>query len=89
MEAWRASEPLLNEHFPQGQCRDVPGLCKVATLKVVTYRTKIIDRKLLKNKNYILYLYRTDLGNEELEVLNAEVRELEERIIVELRAEEW
>lgn len=29
------------------------------------------------------------MGNEELEVLNAEVRELEERIIVELRAEEW
>lgn len=26
---------LLNEHFPQGQYRDVLGLCKVATLKEI------------------------------------------------------
>ena len=35
MEIWKGSEALLKEHFPQGRYRDVPGLCKVATLNEI------------------------------------------------------
>ncbi len=79
------SEELTAEHFPDGVYQDIPGLCKVAT-------TDDIEEQgwSLNPGRYVGITPREDDGfdfkerleelNEELEVLNAEARELEDRI---------
>ncbi len=76
---------LLKEHFPKGKYRDVPGLCRVATLKEIEAQgwslnpgryVGVADRP----AEDFDFAERLEELNEELETLNAEARELEERI---------
>jgi len=76
---------LLKEQFPKGRYRDVLGLCKLATVKEIEAQGWSLNPG-----RYVGVAEREDDGfdfqerleglNEELEVLNAEARELEERI---------
>jgi type I restriction enzyme M protein len=76
---------LLKEHFPELEYVDVPGLCKVATLEEIKEQGYSLNPG-----RYVGVTARADDGfdfkerleelNEELELLNAEARELEERI---------
>ncbi len=76
---------LLREHFPKGKYRDVPGLCKLATLKEIEAQgwslnpgryVGVADRP----AEDFDFAERLEELNEELETLNAEARELEARI---------
>jgi type I restriction enzyme M protein len=77
--------PNWSETFPDDVYRDVPGLCKVATLAEIEAQgwslnpgryVGVADRPA---EDFDFAERLTEL-NEELEVLNAEARELEERI---------
>ncbi len=85
IETTNSSDAHMQEVFPNGTYADVPGLCKVATLqeieaqgwsinpgRYVGVTERAVDDFDFKEKLEEL--------NEELEVLNAEARELEERI---------
>jgi type I restriction enzyme M protein len=76
---------LLQEHFPDGKYVDVPGLCKVATLEEIEAQgfslnpgryVGVAERQEDDGDFY----ERLQELNEELELLNQEARELEERI---------
>jgi type I restriction enzyme M protein len=84
-ETLHGSDDLMAEHFPDGVYRDVPGLCKVAT------RAEIAAQGWSLNAGRYVgvqaraaddFDFSVRLGElqEELEVLNAEAHELEERI---------
>jgi type I restriction enzyme M protein len=85
VEITNNSKPLLEEKFPQGQYIDVPGLCKVATLEEITAqgwslnpgRYVGVAERVVEDFDFTEKLEEL---NEELEVLNLEARELEERI---------
>jgi len=75
----------LEETFPEGRYADVPGLCKVATLEEIEAQgwslnpgryVGVADRE----EEDFDFAERLEELNEELEVLNAEARELEGRI---------
>jgi len=80
------SAEMLEQKFPDGKYMDVPGLCKVATIDEIKVQgwslnpgryVGVADRK---DDDFD---FRERLGemNEELELLNAEARGLEERIV--------
>lgn len=79
------STSMLNQKFLEGAYQDVPGLCRVATLDEIE-----IQGWSLNPGRYVGvaeraaedfdFAERLEELNEELEVLNAEARELEERI---------
>jgi type I restriction enzyme M protein len=79
------SANLLAEHFPDGKYADVAGLCKVATLAEIEAQGWSLNPG-----RYVGVAARAEEGfdfkerleeqNEELSTLNAEARELEERI---------
>jgi len=79
------SGKLMKEHFPKGTYADVAGLCKVATLKEIDSQGWSLNPG-----RYVGVVEREDDGfdfaerleelNEELEVLNSEARQLEDRI---------
>ncbi|NLF10566.1 MAG: SAM-dependent DNA methyltransferase [Anaerolineaceae bacterium] len=79
------SAGLMAEHFTGGEYVDVPGLCKVATLAEIEAQGWSLNPG-----RYVGVAPREDDGfdflerfqelNDELEVLNAEAHELEERI---------
>ncbi|MHC5748646.1 MAG: hypothetical protein ACYTXT_43780 [Nostoc sp.] len=76
---------MLKQKFPQGQYIDVPGLCKVATLEEIAAqgwslnpgRYVGVAERVVDDFDFA---ERLEELNEELEVLNVEARELEERI---------
>jgi type I restriction enzyme M protein len=77
--------PDWNETFPDGVYRDIPGLCKVATLEEIEAQgwslnpgryVGVADRP----ADDFDFAERLTELNEELEVLSAEARELEGRI---------
>jgi type I restriction enzyme M protein len=79
------SDPDLKATFPKLQYADVPGLCKVATLAEIEAQgwslnpgryVGVADR----DEEDIDFAERLEELNEELEVLNSEARELEDRI---------
>ena len=79
------SAALLKEKFPKGRYLDVQGLCKAATIKEIEAQgwslnpgryVGVADRE----KEDVDFLTRLEELNEELEKMNAEARELEERI---------
>ncbi len=85
IETTNGSAALIQQAFPNGSYADVPGLCKVAALaeieaqgwslnpgRYVGVAERAADNFDFKEKLEAL--------NEELEVLNVEARELEERI---------
>ena len=76
---------MLNETFPKGKYIDVLGLCKVVTLKEIEVQgwslnpgryVGVADRP----ADDFDFAQRLQELNEELEQLNAQARELEERI---------
>jgi type I restriction enzyme M protein len=79
------SAKLTKQHFPKGKYADVAGLCKAATLKQIEAQGWSLNPG-----RYVGVTEREDDGvdfkerlgelNEQLETLNAEARELEERI---------
>jgi type I restriction enzyme M protein len=86
VETSQESEVLLNEHFPDGTYQDVPGLCKVATVEEIEAQgwslnpgryVGVPERE--EDEDFDFNERLTEL-HEELEVLNSEAHELEERI---------
>jgi type I restriction enzyme M protein len=84
-EVEACSTGLLAEHFPEGRYRDVPGLCKVATLEEIAGQGwslnpgRYVGVAARAAEEYD-FAERLEELNEELEALNAEARVLEERI---------
>lgn len=79
------SHTLLQEHFPDGAYADVAGLCKTATLDEIEQQGWSLNPGryvgITAQEEYDFdFKERLQELNEELEVLNAEARELEERI---------
>lgn len=79
------SAALLKEKFPNGKYIDVPGLCKVATLKEIEAQGWSLNPGRYvgvteRAADEFVFAERLEELNEELETLNAEARELEERI---------
>ena len=79
------SAEMLEEKFPDGKYMDVPGLCKVATIQEIEAQgwslnpgrhVGVAERK----EDDFDFRERLEELNEELEMLNAEARELEGRI---------
>jgi type I restriction enzyme M protein len=84
-ETVNGSEVLLKEKFPDGKYRDVPGLCKVATLVEIEAQGWSLNPGRYvgvaeQTTDDVDFRERLEELNEELEVLNAEARKLEERI---------
>lgn len=84
-ETTQGSAELLAEHFPDSVYRDVPGLCRVATLDDIEAQgwsltpgryVGVAERK----ADEFDFAERLQEFHEELEVLNAEAHELEQRI---------
>jgi type I restriction enzyme M protein len=79
------STVLLKERFPKGKYLDVPGLCKVATIKEIERQHWSLNPGRYVGVTYreekdVDFLARLEELNEGLERLNVEARELEERI---------
>lgn len=84
-EKTNGSGKLLKESFPNGKYADVPGLCKSATLKEIEAQGWSLNPGRYvgvaeKGDNDFDFAEKLEELNEELEVLNAEARELEDRI---------
>ncbi|MEI6219098.1 MAG: class I SAM-dependent DNA methyltransferase [bacterium] len=84
-ETETGSKDMLKEKFPKGKYADVAGLCKVATPKEIEEQgwslnagryVGVADRE----EDDFDFKERLEEQNEELEKLNAEAHELEERI---------
>ncbi len=85
-ETSQGSADLMAEHFPDGVYRDVPGLCKVATLDEIASQGWSLNLgryvgvpERAEDPDFDFEATLTEL-NEELEVLNVEAHELEARI---------
>jgi type I restriction enzyme M protein len=79
------SGDLMQESFPKGKYADVLGLCKVATLYEIEAQGWSLNPGRYvgvaeRAADDFEFLERLEELNEELETLNAEARELEERI---------
>ncbi|MEZ4522997.1 MAG: hypothetical protein R3A46_15375 [Thermomicrobiales bacterium] len=78
------SDELMAESFPGGEYVDVPGLCKVATVAEIEAQAGRSTRRYVgiapRPTEEFEFAERLEELNEELEILNAESRELEERI---------
>jgi len=78
-------DELTKQHFSDGKYVDVPGLCKVATLEEIEAQGwslnpgRYVGVAARKEEDVDFKLRLQEL-NEELELLNAEAHELEERI---------
>ena len=82
VENEHGSQALLDERFPDGVYRDVPGLCKVATLAEIEAQGwslnpgRYVGVQAREQEEYD-FAERLQGLNEELELLNAEAHELE------------
>ncbi len=79
------SADLLAEQFPDGKYADVAGLCKVATIDEIETQSWSLNPGryvgvAAREEEDFDFKERLEEQNEELEILNAEARELEERI---------
>jgi type I restriction enzyme M protein len=79
------SADLIAEHFPDGKYTDVAGLCKVATLSDIEAQGWSLNPGRYvgvnaRTEEEFDFKERLEELNEELETLNIEARELEERI---------
>ena len=84
-ETNNGSEKLFKKDFPEGKYVDVAGLCKVATLdEIEGHGWSLSPGRYVGvaegEEDDFDFKERLEEWNEELEVLNAEGRELEERI---------
>lgn len=85
IETIHGSQPRIAETFPDGVYADVPGLCKVATLAEIEAQGWSLNPGRYvgvaeRAPDDIDFKTRLETLNEELERLNVEARELEERI---------
>jgi type I restriction enzyme M protein len=85
VETDAGSQKLMKESFPKGKYVDVLGLCKVATLaEIETQGWSLNPGRYVgvaeRAADDFEFAGRLEELNEELETLNAEARELEERI---------
>jgi type I restriction enzyme M protein len=76
---------LLKDHFPDGTYTDVAGLCKVATIDQIEAQGRSLNPGRYvgvteRAADEFDFAEKLEELNEELEVLNAEAHELEERI---------
>jgi len=81
-ENQHGSAKMMAEKFPKGKYRDVPGLCKVATIKEIEEQGWSLNPGRYVGvaegeAEDFDFTERLEELNEELEVLNAEARELE------------
>ena len=79
------SQELMKEKFPKGKYADVAGLCKVATLTEIEAQGWSLNPGRYvgvaeRAADDFEFTVRLEELNEELETLNAEARELEERV---------
>ena len=79
------SANLMKEHFPADKYADISGLCKVATLAEIEAQGWSLNPGryvgvAARAEEDFDFKARLEEQNEELETLNAEARELEERI---------
>ena len=84
-ENLHGSADLLAEHFPEGQYADVAGLCKIATIAEIEAQAWSLNPGryvgvAAREEDDFDFKERLEEQNEELETLNTEARELEERI---------
>ena len=84
-ENQHGSAKMMAEKFPKGKYADVPGLCKVATIKEIEAQGWSLNPGRyvgVAEGEADDFDFKERFGelNEELEALNAEARELEERI---------
>jgi type I restriction enzyme M protein len=84
-EYTHGSAAMLKEKFPAGRYADVPGLCKVATVTEIEAQGWSLNPGRFvgvaeREADDFVFTERLEELNEELEVLNGEARELEERI---------
>ncbi len=75
----------MEEHLPNGSYADVPGLCRVATLGEIEEQGWSLNPGryvgvAARAADDFVFAERLEELNEELEILNTEARELEERI---------
>ena len=79
------STGMLAEKFPDSGYQDVPGLCRVATIEEIEAQGWSLNPGryvgvAARQEDDFDFFERLEELNEELEVLNSEARELEERI---------
>nr|VFK11489.1 MAG: N-6 DNA Methylase [Candidatus Kentron sp. LPFa]VFK27655.1 MAG: N-6 DNA Methylase [Candidatus Kentron sp. LPFa] len=79
------SAGMLAEKFSEGGYQDVPGLCKVATLDEIEVQGWSLNPGryvgvAAREEDDFDFFERLEELNEELEVLNSEARELEDRV---------
>jgi type I restriction enzyme M protein len=84
-EDFPGEEPDLKAAFPKLKYADIPGLCKVATLKEIEAQGYSLNPGRYvgvadKGEDDFDFAERLEELNEELEVLNSAARELEDRI---------
>ena len=84
-QEYPGADPVLKETFPKLKYADVSGLCKVATLKEIEAQGWSLNPGRYvgvadKAADDFVFAERLEELNEELEVLNSEARELEDRI---------
>ena len=85
VETENGSKTLVSEKFPKGKYTDVLGLCKVATLTEIEAQGWSLNPGRYvgvaeRAADDFEFAVRLEELNEELETLNVEARELEERI---------
>ncbi len=81
----RYGDVLLNEHFPDGVYQDVPGVCRVASRAEIEAQGSSLNPGryvgvAARAADEVDFLERLQALNEELELLNAEARGLEQQI---------
>ncbi len=85
VEMHQGSESLVKEHFPKGKYQDIPGLCKVANLKEIEEQGWSLNPGRYvgitkEEQDEFDFKERLEELNEELQILNAKERNLEEQI---------
>ena len=85
IETENGSQKLMDENFPKGKYQDIAGLCKAVPIKEIKEHGYSLNPGRYvgvaeKEADDFDFKERLEEMNEELEVLNVEARELEERI---------
>ncbi len=85
IETENGSAKLMKEHFPKGKYQDLAGLCKVTTIAQIREHGYSLNPGRYvgvaeKEGDEFDFYERLEEMNEELEQLNVEARDLEERI---------
>ena len=85
IETDKGSQKHMGQYFPEGEYRDIPGLCKVATIDdIIDQGYSLNPGRYVgvaeKGEEDFVFSEKLHALNEELERLNAEAHELEEKI---------